>query len=254
MRILVTNDDGISATGLSVLCDIAQELSDDVWVIAPETNQSGVSHAITLHQPIRMRQLSEKRFSVQGTPTDCVLMGVEEVLKDKAPDLILSGVNRGQNMGDDVTYSGTIAGAMEGAIVGIPSIALSQYINFAEGGKPKWDTPKKHGPDIIRKLLDHGWPKNVFININFPDRLPEEVESVEITRQGHRDQNVRKIDARRDTHGLSYYWYDFRRGPINMVEGTDIWAIHSGKISVTPLYLNLTHDDVCAEMGEGLFK
>ncbi len=250
MRILVTNDDGISANGLEALCSIARELTDDVWVVAPETNQSGVSHAITLHHPIRMRKIEEKRFSIQGTPTDCVLMGVEEILGDTKPDLVLSGVNRGQNMGDDVTYSGTIAGAMEGAILGIPSIALSQYINFAEGGRPNWEISKTHGAGVIRKLIDKGWPKNVLMNINFPDRAPEEIEGVAVTRQGHRDGNLRKVDARQDTHGLNYYWYDFRRAPLNLVEGTDIWAVHSGLISVTPLSLNLTHDSTFDDLNK----
>ena len=167
MRILITNDDGIFAPGLEVLYHIASELSDDVWVVAPETNQSGVSHAITLHQPIRMREISEKRFAVQGTPTDCVLMAVQEVMRGQKPDLILSGVNHGQNIADDVTYSGTIAGAMEGAILGIPSIALSQSFNFRMGGEFKWDTPRAIGADLVRQVLKCGWPENVLVNINF---------------------------------------------------------------------------------------
>lgn len=250
MRILVTNDDGIAATGLSVLIDIAKQLSDDVWVVAPETNQSGVSHAITIHHPIRIRKLEEKKYAVQGTPTDCVLMGVEEILNDKKPDLVLSGVNRGQNMADDVTYSGTVAGAMEGSILGIPSIALSQSFSFQEGGKVKWNTAKTLGPDLIRKLIDHGWPQNTLININFPDRTPEEVAGTMVTHQGHRDQNVRKVDARRDTHGSNYYWYDFRRTPSEPEKGTDLWAVYSGYVSVTPLYLNLTHNEMHSKLSE----
>ena len=134
MRILLTNDDGIDSPGLHALRQIAAELSDDVWVVAPETNQSGASHSLTLHEPLRMRQIDERAFAVRGTPTDSVIMGVRHVLKDKAPDLVLSGVNRGANMAEDVTYSGTIAGAFEGTILGIRSMALSQAYGI-EGAK-----------------------------------------------------------------------------------------------------------------------
>ena len=250
MRILVTNDDGIDATGLEVLYHIASEISNDVWVVAPETNQSGVSHAITLHHPIRMRKINDKRYAVQGTPTDCVLMGVHEILGGTKPDLVLSGVNRGQNIADDVTYSGTIAGAMEGTILGIPSIALSQSYNFAQGGDMKWETAKAFGAKIVKKLLDSGWPKDVLININFPYRSPDEVEGVKVTTQGQRDQNIRKVDTRVDTSGTNYYWFDLKRAASEPKAGTDLWAIYSGYISVTPLCLNLTDNGTLKELEE----
>ncbi len=245
MRILVTNDDGINATGLDILSKVAAELSDDVWVVAPETNQSGVSHAITLHHPIRMRKLAERRFAVQGTPTDCVLMGVHEILSGETPDLVLSGVNRGQNIADDVTYSGTIAGAMEGTMLGIPSIALSQSCNFSTGAPIKWETSQTHAVGVIRRLLDKGWDKNVLMNINFPDCEPGDVKGVRVTTQGHRDQNVRKVDARKDTSGTTYYWFDLKRGVTEPVEGTDLEAVYAGYISVTPLFMDLTHKETC---------
>ena len=147
MRILLTNDDGIDSPGLYALREIAGQLSDDVWVVAPETNQSGASHSLSLHEPLRMRKIDDRAFAVRGTPTDSVIMGVRHVLKDKTPDLVLSGINRGANMAEDVTYSGTIAGAFEGNILGIRSIALSQAFGFESGKAIRWQTALAHAPD-----------------------------------------------------------------------------------------------------------
>ena len=153
MRILVTNDDGIHAPGLETLEAIARHLSDDVWVVAPETDQSGVSHSLSLNDPLRLRQVAEKRFAVKGTPSDCVIMGVRHILRERGPDLVLSGVNRGQNVAEDVSYSGTVAGAIEGTILGVPSIALSQA--YGPGGRDavKWHTAEAHAAAIIRKAV-----------------------------------------------------------------------------------------------------
>ncbi|HSM96698.1 MAG TPA: 5'/3'-nucleotidase SurE, partial [Rhizomicrobium sp.] len=155
-RILVTNDDGIHAPGLEIAEKIARALSDDVWVVAPETEQSGASHSLTLTLPLRLREISAKRYAMTGTPTDCVMMGVAEIMKDNPPTLILSGVNRGSNIADDVTYSGTIAGAMEGTALGIPSIALSQAYGFEEGYQVRWNCAEAHGPDVVKRLLAAG--------------------------------------------------------------------------------------------------
>ncbi len=243
IRILLSNDDGINAPGLKALEKIAAELSDDVWVVAPETEESGASRKLTLTQPLRLRQVSKHRFAVQGTPTDSVLMGVNHVLKDHRPDLVLSGVNRGSNIADDVTYSGTIAAAMEGTGLGIPSIALSQAYGFDEGSKPvKWSCAEHHGPWLVRKLLEVGWPKDVLININFPDVLPHAVERVEVTLQGKRDQSLANIVERVDARGNPYFWLGFSRVLSNPPEGTDLRAIYDGRISVTPLHLNLTEE------------
>src|ERR1700678_3778129 len=144
MRIMLTNDDGIHAEGLDVCEKIAREISDDVWVIAPEYDQSGVAHSLTLNDPLRLRQVSERRYAVRGTPTDCIIMGARHVLKGKGPDLVLSGVNRGRNAGEDVIYSGTVAGAVEGTVIGIPSLALSQAYASGSGREPFWDTALKY--------------------------------------------------------------------------------------------------------------
>lgn len=245
MRILVTNDDGINAPGLHAMREIAQQIAGEggeVWVSAPETNQSGTGHSLSLNEPIRMREVSERVYAVRGTPTDSVLMGVHHVLKSDMPDLVLSGVNRGANLAEDVTYSGTIAGAFEGTQLGIRSIAMSlAYGMKSPADSLQWATAIAHAPDLVRRLLAVEWPQGVLMNVNFPDCAPDAVAGRAVTRQGKRDQNLMHIDERRDTWGNPYYWLGFERRRSNPAEGTDLWAVYNGHISVTPLYMNLTH-------------
>jgi 5'-nucleotidase len=248
MRILVTNDDGIEAPGLDVLQKIAADLSDDVWVVAPETDQSGAAHSLTLNEPLRLRALSERIFAVKGTPTDCVIMGVRHILADRRPNLILSGVNRGANLADDVTYSGTIAGAIEGTLLGIPSIAMSLALNWEDATNIYWETPMQLGSGLVRRLCKAGWPPEVLLNVNFPDREPGKVKGIEITEQGRRDQDVLRIEDRLDTRGNPYYWLGFKPRSTSPEKGTDMWAVLSGAISVTPLHLNLTHIETCRRL------
>ncbi len=241
MRILCTNDDGVHARGLESLVAIARALSDDVYVVAPHEEQSGAARALTLANPIRVREYDPRRFSVSGTPSDAVMMGVQKILVDKRPDLILSGVNNGQNLAEDVTVSGTIAGAFQGMSLGVPSIALSLARLSRE--KARWATPEKHAPSIIRKLLAAGWPSDVVININFPDRDPDAVAGVEVTTQGHRDDFKLFIEERQDPRGGKYYWYGYEGTLSNPPEGVDLRAVYDGRISITPLHLALTHED-----------
>src|SRR5689334_24905043 len=168
MRILLTNDDGIHADGLAALERIAEQLSDDVWVCAPDYEQSGASRALTLAEPIRVRQLGPRRFSTTGTPTDCVMLGINDLLEGKRPDLVLSGVNRGANLAEDVTMSGTVAGAIEAMALGIPSIALSQ-MGFYEPGN-SFEPAETFGPGVIKRLVEIGWPSDVVPTITFPNR------------------------------------------------------------------------------------
>jgi 5'-nucleotidase len=251
MRILVTNDDGINAPGLDVCAGIARELSDDVWVVAPEFDQSGVSHSLSLNDPLRMREVEERRFAIKGTPTDCVIMGVRHILNGKGPDLILSGVNRGQNAAEDVTYSGTIAGALEGTILGIPSLALSQAYSAANRQKPHWETAISYGPGLIRKVLAEGIPRDVLVNVNFPDCPPDEVKGIAVTAQGKRDQEWLHIDARQDGRGNPYFWVAFARGPRPpAANGTDLRALSDRQISVTPLRLDMTDEPFMTRLAE----
>lgn len=252
LRILVSNDDGIHAPGLKVLETIAEQLSSDVWVVAPETEQSGASHSLTLTLPLRLRHVQKQKYAVQGTPTDCVMMAVRHILKDAPPDLVLSGVNRGANIADDVTYSGTIAAAMEGTVLGIPSIALSQA--FSPGPNPhvKWSCAETHGPWIVARLLAAGWPKDVLMNVNFPDRLPGDVTDMRFAVQGKRDAATLTIDERLDARGNPYYWTAFRRVLSNPPADTDLRAIYDGAIAITPLHLNLTEMAVYADLRRNL--
>lgn len=241
MRILCSNDDGIHARGLESLVKIARELSDDVWVVAPQEEQSGAARALTLAHPLRYRQYDERRFSVFGTPSDAVVMGVTRIVGDRKPDLILSGVNNGQNLAEDVTVSGTIAAAFQGMSLGVPSIALS--LSRLERENARWETPEAHGAKIVRQLLDAGWPKDVVVNVNFPDRAPEDVAGVEVTTQGHRDAFQLFAEERKDLRGGTYYWYGYTGKRSNPPAGTDLRAIYEGRISITPLHLALTHED-----------
>jgi 5'-nucleotidase len=251
MRILVTNDDGIHAPGLMVCADIAKALSDDVWVVAPEVDNSGVSHSLSLNDPLRLRQAGERLFGVKGTPTDCVIMGARHILKDQPPDLILSGVNRGSNLGEDVTYSGTVAGAMEGTVLGIPSFALSQSYGPGNRDNPKWDCGRVHAPDIVRKVLKEGMPKDVLVNINFPDCAPDQVQGLAVATQGKRDQETLRIDARFDGRGNPYYWLAYKRlGTMSTRAGTDLVAVAEKKIAITPLRLDLTDEPFMTKLAE----
>jgi len=242
MRILLTNDDGIHAPGLQALKDIAKELSDDIWTVAPEVNQSGASHSLTLREPIRMRRLDDRTFAVGGTPADCVIMAIRYLLRDHLPTLILSGVNHGANIADDVAYSGTIAGAHEGTLLGIRSIAMSLACSPETG--PRWHTARAHGPEIVRRLLAADWAKDVLMNVNFPDCEPDEVAGIAVTEQGRRDHDLMRIDQRFDTWGNPYYWLGYERKRSNPRGGTDLWAIYTRRVSITPLTINQTARNV----------
>ena len=242
MRILCTNDDGIHAPGLKSLETIARQLSDDVWVVAPETDQSGVSHSLSLNDPLRLRGISERHFAVKGTPTDCVIMGIRHILHGTKPDLVLSGVNRGQNVAEDVSYSGTVAGAIEGTILGVPSIALSQA--YGPGGRDavKWHCAETHAARIVRRILELGIERGSLVNVNFPDCEPEQVAGASVVNQGVRDQELLRLDERRDGRGNPYYWIAFEKRHFAPSNGTDIWAIENRRIAITPLRLDMTDE------------
>lgn len=240
MRILITNDDGIHAPGLKALERIARALSDDLWIVAPETDQSGVAHSLTLTEPLRLREISERHFAVKGTPTDCVIMAVKHLMQELGPDLVLSGVNRGYNVADDVTYSGTVAGAIEGTLLGVRSIALSQGYSAATRHAARYETAEAHGPDLIRKLLAADLPQSTLVNINFPDLDAAAVRGARVTRQGKRNQASLEVDRRVDGRGFPYFWLAYRGRSTETGAGTDLEALRDGFISVTPLQLDLT--------------
>ncbi len=243
MRILLTNDDGVNAPGLKVLETIARRFSDDIWVVAPTEEQSGAGHSLTLTVPVRLRKLGEQRFCVTGTPTDAVMMGLANLMKETPPDLILSGVNRGANLGEDVTYSGTVSAAMEGALAGIPSIALSQsYSREGMGDTVPFAAAEAWAEQVLRPLIDTPMASRTLVNVNFPALPPDEVKGVRVVRQGLRDYGRTRIVKRMDPRGYNYYWFGL--GPMIHTPGhaTDLEAIADGFVSVTPLHLDLTHE------------
>jgi len=239
-RILVTNDDGIHARGLKILEEIAREMTDDVWVVAPDHERSGAGHSISMHVPIRLRQLGEQRYAVAGTPTDCALMAIYELMPDNRPTVLLSGINRGANMAEDMTYSGTVAAAMEGTLLGIRSIALSQV--FAMGGEARWATAETYAPDLIRTLMRlPDWPAGTLVNVNFPDASPEVVNGIRVTSQGQRPPGSFTIDGRIDTRHVPYYWVEISYKEGEKRPDTDLHAVHENAISVTPIQLDMTN-------------
>ncbi len=250
MRILVTNDDGIHAPGLVVLEEIANQLSDDVWVCAPSDNQTGAGHSLTLSMPVRLRKHSERRWSVTGTPTDAVSIGLKQVM-DSPPDLILSGVNAGANLGDDITYSGTVSAAMEGALAGIRSIAMSQVMKQE---RPDWGdrfaAAREWGPKALQPLLDAPFEPRTLVSVNFPCRAPEGVEGMRVVRQGFHDYDRGSVLEARDPRGQRYYWFGLDAIEHTPDHGTDLEAIADGCVSVTPLQLDLTHHGSLAGLAQ----
>lgn len=233
-KILITNDDGINAPGIELLINAAKRISNDITIIAPEREQSGRSQAMSLSDIIRLREIDVNIFSISGTPTDCVMLAIKQLMKDNKPDLILSGVNRGQNLADDINYSGTIGAAMEGAIHNIKSIAFSQVFNIHNKGLDAFQATKKNLDRTLDFVLDLDYPDNIVLNINFPD-IFEDSLSHRFTRQGKRDIPAHTMEERTDPRGQKYYWIGFKRAEGGMHDGTDLDCIQKGFISITPI-------------------
>ncbi|MFK3888012.1 5'/3'-nucleotidase SurE [Sphingomonas sp. NPDC079357] len=251
MRILLSNDDGYHAPGLAVLEKIAAQLSDDVWVCAPASEQSGTGRSLTLTRPLRVKQFGEKRFAVGGTPTDAVMYALAEVLRDTPPDLILSGVNRGGNIAEDVMYSGTVSAAMEGALAGVRSVALSQRYGRREPGEDvSFTAAEEWGARVLRPLLDHDWAPRSVVNINFPEPEAGAVKGVRVVPQGLRDYGRVRFDRRTDPRGFDYHWLSMGRVQPAIDDGSDLATITQGWITVTPLQLDLTQHDSLAALGD----
>jgi len=246
-RILVSNDDGIDSPGIKLLERIAHGLADDVWVVAPEQEQSGASHSLTTRRPLRMREAAPGRYVVDGTPTDCVLLAVKRLMRDRPPTLVLSGINAGSNVGEDLTYSGTVAAAMEATLLGIPAMALSQ--DYRDGEPIPWEAGEAFAPEMIRRLLRLPWPEHTMFNVNFPAAPPDQVKGFAVTKQGKRaiaDNLTERIDPR----GRAYYWIGPIRENGRAEPGTDLAAINDRKVSITPIYLDLTNIPVLAALRE----
>jgi 5'-nucleotidase len=238
--ILVTNDDGIHAQGLGALADALAPLGE-VFVVAPDREQSAVGHALTLHRPLRVDRVADRRFAVNGTPSDCVNLGVLGLLPEP-PVLVVSGINHGSNLGDDVTYSGTVSAAMEGTLLGVPSMAVSQV----EGDAAGFEVAGRVAQLVAARLLVEGLPAKTLLNVNVPRG---EVSGIRMTRLGHRvyrEKVIQEVDPR----GRPYYWIGAGPPEWQEDEASDIAAVHAGLASVTPLHLDLTHFGALGRMAD----
>jgi 5'-nucleotidase len=239
-RILLVNDDGIEADGLKVAEDIARQFADEVWVVAPQADQSGVSHALSLQQPIRVVERTPRRFAVVGTPSDCIVMAVRLIMRDTPPDLVISGVNRGANLADDIAYSGTVSGAMTAVLCGIPALAMSQA--YRKSDAVSWDTARVHGAALLTRLLADTLPETLCLNVNFPAVPPDEITGTRATRQGRRSIRAIGIDSRVDLRDKPYYWLNFDRAGGQQDHDSDIAALRAKAVSVTPLKADRTDE------------
>jgi len=236
--VMISNDDGIHAPGIKSLEKVVRGLAKRVIVVAPEDEQSATSHSLTLRRPLRVRKVSKDRYAVDGTPTDAVLLGLSEVLGGEKPDLLLSGINRGGNLGEDVTYSGTVACAIEGTLLGIPSIALSQQTH--DRSATKWSTAEHWLPEVLKRCLAFDFPDGVLLNVNFPDVHHKEVAGIEVASQGKRKLGGR-IQEGQDPRGEKYFWIGLERDEDAFKKGTDLNAALRKMIAVSPLTTDMTH-------------
>ncbi|WP_296254490.1 MULTISPECIES: 5'/3'-nucleotidase SurE [unclassified Pseudomonas] len=243
--ILITNDDGIDAPGLEVLEAVARELANEVWVVAPEQDQSGISHALSIHHPLRVKTRGERRFSVSGTPADCVAIGLRQLL-DRPPQLLLSGINKGANLGVETLFSGTVGAAMTGLLLGVPSIALSQF--FSRRDAVKWDTARALAPEVIRRLLGMQWAADVCLNVNFPDVAPHQAGPLQITRQGVGRMDGLNITQRTDMREQGYYWLNIDRHERPDFEDSETFVVTHGGVSATPLRFERTDVQVMNQL------
>lgn len=247
-RILIVNDDGIDGPGIVLLEEIARAISDDVWVVAPDEERSGAGHSMSLSYPIRIRECDDRRFAVKGTPTDCVLLAIYDLMKDgRRPDILLSGINRGPNLAEDITYSGTASAAIEGAMLGIPSVALSQIITYQ--GEIHWNTARTYAPQVIEKLLAMDWQPGQFVNVNFPNCPVEEVTGIQVTTQGMRPPGSFRPVRRVDERHVPYYWIKIAFPDGGAAPGNDLQAALDKAVSITPLQVDMTAHAMLPRLG-----
>lgn len=251
-RVILTNDDGIDAPGMAVLEYIAALIAKEVWVVAPEQDQSGQSHAISLHHAIRISERGGRRYGVTGTPGDCAAVAICHLMKDERPQLMLSGVNRGVNLGIESVFSGTVGGAMTAMMLGVPAIALSQA--FTDRRNVPWDTARQLGARTIMTLLDAGWSSGACLNVNFPPLPPSEVGPLVLAKQGEGMISGMNVDTRVDPRGMTYHWLNFNRSDRSQSPGTDYSAMRAGRIVVTPLRYDRTDEAAFADLANKLPK
>ncbi|MBI1215399.1 MAG: 5'/3'-nucleotidase SurE [Alphaproteobacteria bacterium] len=251
-RILISNDDSLHAEGIKVLEEILREITPNIWVVAPENQQSAAGHSLTIYSPLRLKKYDENHYSVYGTPTDSVLVGVKQVMRDFKPDLVLSGINHGQNTADDVTYSGTIAAAIEATLMQIPAIACSQDFD-EDGGQPEWDIARKLLPKILTSFQGKSWETNVLMSVNFPRPKNGVEPEIRVVPQGHYSMEDQPMIDCVNPRGKPYYWVGPPPKRDEQDPTRDMGALKAGHATITPLSLNLTHHPTLKQL-EGIFK
>ncbi len=237
-RVLLVNDDGIDAPGLVMLERLVRTITDDIWVVAPDEERSGAGHSFSTTLPVRVKQRDERHFAVKGTPTDCALLAIYELIEGARPDVLISGINRGPNVAEDITYSGTASAAMEGALLGIPAIALSQF--FRPPAPVQWEAAELYAVDVIERLLCFDWSPGMFINVNFPECAASEVAGMRITSQGQRPPGAFIPERRVDARHIPYYWVRIMLPDGGHAHGNDLQAMLDREISITPMQLDMT--------------
>lgn len=239
-RILLTNDDGFDAPGLGVLVELAKEFTDEVWVVAPEHDQSGTGQSLSIHNPIRAWPRGERRWAITGTPGDCVAMAVSQLMGDKKPSLILSGVNAGANLGDEVGLSGTLGAAFTGLMLGIPSIGISQ--DCLTRASARWDTTRTIVPKLLNHFLVHGWRKETCLSLNIPDREAKDITGFSWARQSHKNIAGFNIEKRDDLRQQHYYWLSLVDRVPAKKESSDYTILERGEVAVTVLGQDRSYD------------
>jgi 5'-nucleotidase len=237
-RVLLTNDDGIDAPGLALLASAAQEIAEEVWIAAPAQDKSGVANSLSMREPVRVIARDERRYAVYGTPADCVAFALRQVMLSTPPDLVLSGINNGSNLGFETLLSGTVGAATTGMLLGVPSIALSQ--NRDPDKEVDWDCARHHVVKTLRQLLQHRWDKQVCLNVNFPDIAADQVKGIRVTAQGMGKVDGLTVDATRDPHGEDYFWIRVQHGRLDRPANSELKLNEEGYISVTPLTFERT--------------
>lgn len=252
-RILISNDDSIHSDGIKVLEEIALSITPHVWVVAPENQQSAAGHSLTIHMPLRIKEYNEHHVSVYGTPTDSVLVGIQKVMKGFQPDLVLSGINHGQNTADDVTYSGTIAAAIEATLMGVPAIAFSQHMEEENGWKTDWSVAREYLPKILRAFEGKAWENNIVMSVNFPVKKSAVTPEIRVRPQGHFTMEDQEMISCVDPRGRPYFWIGAPPKRDELDQTIDVGSLKSGHVTITPLSLNLTHRPTL-QLLEGIFK
>lgn len=238
-RVLLTNDDGFDAPGLELLAEAAHEIAEEVWIVAPSQDKSGVANSLSMREPVRVVKKGQRRYAVYGTPADCAAYAIRQALADMPPDLVLSGINNGSNLGFETLLSGTVGAATTGMLLGIPSIALSQ--NHDPDVPVNWDCARRHTVGTLRHLLQHRWDPQVCLNVNFPDMAADKVKGIRVTAQGMGKVDGLTVDATRDPHGEDYFWVRVQHGRLDRPSNSELKYNEEGYITVTPLTFERTH-------------